>query len=277
MKSIFSLILALVLAGSVSAQIETEVTKTDDSTKKKGKKSIAISTSGIHFSDEDKKDTVEKKFNLHYGIVDLGINYLQDQTDYASPGAQQFLSVDQNMKNENLFSLREGKSINVNVIPVTLRYTAVKTKGQRIYLSLGAGLQMYNFRFNKSISYVNETKPMVIMDSIGFSKNKLGITYLTVPLSVIGKTRLAKDVWLVYGVSVSGGYRIASWMKQVSDERGKDKNHDRFNLNNFNSCVTAEFGIDGIFRLYASYQVTALHEDGLDQHPYSIGFRFGGI
>ena len=76
---------------------------------------------------------------------------------------------------------------------------------------------------------------------------------------------------------VSGGYRLSSWTKQISDERGKQKNHDQFNFNDFNACLTAEVGIDNIFRLYASYQVTPLHENVLEQYPFSIGIRFGGI
>jgi hypothetical protein len=91
------------------------------------------------------------------------------------------------------------------------------------------------------------------------------------------KTKLSKDIWLVYGAGITAGYRIASWTKQVSAEKGKQKDHDQYNFNNFNSCVTAEVGLEGYFRLYASYQLTALHEDILDQHPYCIGVRFLGI
>ena len=118
---------------------------------------------------------------------------------------------------------------------------------------------------------------VVINDSVHFSKNKVALTYLSMPLMFNFKTKLAKKVWVVYGAGITAGYRIDSWTKQVSDEHGKEKNHDQFNFNNFNSCVTAEFGLEGYFRLYASYQLTALHEDVLDQHPYAIGVRFLGI
>jgi hypothetical protein len=165
----------------------------------------------------------------------------------------------------------------VNVYPILLKYRALKTDNQRIYFSAGLGLQMYNFRFNKPITYINETAPMVITDTLQFSKNKVGLTYLSAPLMLTLKTRLAKDIWAVYGAGITAGYRIASWTKQVSTELGKRHNHDQFNFNNFNSCITAELGLEGYFRLYASYQVTPLHEDILDQHPYCIGVRFLGI
>lgn len=233
------------------------------------KKSITISM-GSDMNDD-------KQFSFEFGMVDLGVNILQDNTDYSSPAAQAFLQVPSNLKNENLFSLRNSKSINVNVYPLMAKWRVVHSRAQRIYLAAGVGLQMYNFRFNKNITYINETTPAVIYDSNAVTKNKLGFTYLSVPLQATFKTKLAKKAWLVYGVGITGGYRIDSWTKKVSDKAGKVKNHDSFNFNNFNSCLTAEIGLDNYFRLYASYQLTALHENALDQHPLCIGLRIGGM
>jgi hypothetical protein len=266
MKCIYSIVSLLLLSVLSYGQ-----EKTADSTRKKG------GSVSVQLGSDETRDTSDKVFDVHVGLLDLGFNYLDDKTNYASAAAQNFLQVPNEMKNENLFSLRDGKSVNVNVYPVLLKARVVKTKAQRLYVTVGVGLQMYNFRFNKPITYLNETTPMVVMDSISFTKNKVGLTYLSVPLMITSKTKLAKDIWLVYGVGITAGYRIASWTKQVSGERGKDKNHDQFNFNNFNSCVTGEIGVDGWLRLYASYQLTALHDNALDQHPYALGVRFIGI
>lgn len=266
MKFIYSAIALLLLCVNGKAQ---EAAK-DTADKKKHSISMTLGS-------EETKDTSDKIFDIHVGMLDLGFNYLDDKTDYTTAAAQNFLDVDPALKNKNLFSLREGKSINVNIYPVMLKARLLKTKRQRLYVTLGAGLQIYNFRFNKPIAYLNETEPSVIMDSIAFTKNKLGVTYLSVPLMVTAKTKLSKELWLVYGAGISAGYRIASWTKQISGERGKDKNHDQFNFNNFNACVNGEIGIDGWLRLYASYQLTALHDNALDQYPYAIGVRFIGI
>jgi hypothetical protein len=271
MKILYSIAILVMMAGTARAQrVNAEISK-KDSTDKKGH------TVAISLGSDETKDTSDKVFDLHVGLLDIGFNYIDDKTNYNSAAAQNFLHVNSDVKNENLFSLLEGKSINVNIYPVVLKARVVKTKRQRLYVTIGAGLQMYNFRFNKPVTYTNQTVPMVVMDSISFTKNKVGLTYLSVPLMVTSKTKLAKDIWLVYGVGITGGYRIASWTKQVSGERGKDKNHDAFNFNNFNSCVTAEIGVDGWVRLYGSYQLTALHKDALDQHPYALGVRFVGI
>jgi hypothetical protein len=243
---------------------------------KEAKTRLSVGSGGIEIG-KGKNEDDDKAFDVHIGMLDLGINYIDDKTDYASSAVQEFLNVGPEMQNENLFSLRDAKSINVNIYPVVATYRMVNTKNQRIYLGVGIGLQMYNFRFTKSTTYINETVPMVVMDSISFTKNKLAFTYLSMPLMLNFKTRVAKDAWIVYGAGITAGYRIASWTKQVSSERGKQKNHDPFNFNNFNSCATAEIGLDGYFRLYASYQLTALHKDIMDQHPYCIGIRFLGI
>ena len=272
MKCIYiSMLLAL-----ASLQAIAQETPADTSGKKK--KSISIGSDGIRVNESDKKDKEEKVFDVQVGMLDLGINNISDNTNYNDPNLQNFLNVNPELQNENLFSLREGKSVNVNVYPVMMSYRLLKTKGQKISLVSGIGLQMYNFRFNRPVTYINETTPMVVMnDSTHLSKNKLGFTYLTIPLSLNFKTKLAKDAWLVYGFGISEGYRIASWTKQKSEQYGKQKNHDQFNFSSFITCLTAEIGLDDYFRLYASYQLTSLHKDYLDQHPYCIGVRFMGI
>lgn len=253
-----------------TAKAQIEVSKTDTGSKK----SVSV---GIPIGSSESKDTSDKKIDIQVGILDIGVNSLRDKTDYTSAAAQDFLQVPADVRNENLFSLKVAKSINVNIYPIAAKFRIVKTKAQRLYASVGLGFQVYNFRFSKPITYQNETQPQIIMDSIDFSKNKIAVTYLSMPLMITAKTRMAKDLWLVYGIGVTGGFRINSLQKQVSDERGKQKNRDQFNFNNFNACITGELGIDGYVRLFASYQLTNMYASALEQYPYSIGVRFFGI
>lgn len=251
--------------------------------KEKKKTAIVIGTDAIKIThtDEDgkeeKEDKDDKKFKIGILMFDFGLNNIDDKTDYSSKEAQDFLNVDPTLENENLFSLKNNKSVNVDIYPIIGRFRVLNTNGQKIYIGMGVGLQLYNFRFTKNISYTNVTTPQVNMDTLLFTKNKLAFNYLSVPLMATFKTKLAEKAWLVYGVGITGGYRISSWTKQVSGELGKVKNHDQFNFKDFNSCVTAEIGLDDYFRLYASYQITPMHEYALDQHPYCIGLRFGGM
>jgi hypothetical protein len=240
---------------------------------------ISLGSNGVKVCivDTNKKYKVDKPFKSEYCILDLGFNFLKDNTNYASSAVQNYLHVPSQYQNSNLFGMRESKSINVNFYPYMGAYRFINSKKQKAYVSSGVGFQIYNFRFNKPISYRNDALPYITLDSISFSKNKLAVTYLTIPLNLTFKTKLAKDNWLVYGVGLSTGFRISSWTKQISSELGKQKNHDPFNLNPFNTCITGEIGIDNKVRLYASYQLTSLDKDIMNQHPFCIGIRFGGI
>lgn len=281
MKRTFCAVVAI--AGLLFANLVKAQDKVGEEPKKKKGTTVAISNRGIWVGKDSSKTAAgkgekedDKRFSTSLAMVDLGVNILQDNSDYLSADVQNYLRVPDNRRNKDLFDLNAGKSINVNIYPWMVKFRALKTAGQRIYISSGIGLQLYNFRYDNNISYTRDPKG-IILDSVSFSKNKLGMDYLNIPLMLTFKTKLFKDRWLVYGFGITEGLRIASWNKQKSDERGKVKIHDNFGLADWNTCLTAEFGIEGIVRFYGSYQLTSLYDKGLDQHPISFGFRFSGI
>ncbi len=240
---------------------------------------LSLGTGGVKVTSK-RQDSINKRktVEMHWLMFDLGINALNDRTNYNDAAAQQYLQVPSDKKNGSLFSLRQGKSINANIWPVLMNIKLLQSRSQKISLYTGAGMQLYNFKFNKDISYVNETRPMVIEDSVRFSKNKLAFAYVSIPLMLNFKTRMGgSNLWLVYGFGAIGGYCFDSWTKQISDERGKQKNHDEFNFQKFNLNLSGEIGIDNYIRFYATYQVTNMYKDGLVQNPYCIGIRFFGI
>jgi len=240
------------------------------------KTSISLGTGGLKVG-KNISGEGRRKVSLHFLMLDLGINALNDRTDYASPGAKSYLQVSPDKQNGNLFSLRPAKSINVNIWPVLANFNLFTSNFQKISLYTGAGMQLYNFRFNKRITYLNETNPMIIEDSVSFSKNKLAFAYVSIPLMLNFQTRIAGKTWLTYGFGLIGGYAFDIWTKQISDERGKQKNHDQFNFNRFNLNLSGEIGIKNIIRFYGTYQVTNMYENSLVQNPYCIGIRFFGI
>lgn len=260
--------LLLVLSSNMSCAQHNEEQNTSD------KNHISISNDGICYVKEHDEDN----FILGIAVVDIGVNTLIDKTNYSSASASQFLNVPDAYKNESLFDLRNSKSINVNVWPVIVGWRIAKTNMQKAYISTGIGLQMYNFRFTKQVTYNNEVTPQVYLDTLAnFSKNKLGFTYVSIPLTFTFKTKMHKKVWLVYSIGATGGYKLASWTKQKSPSRGKQKNHDNFNFQDFNACLTAEIGVVGVLRLYGTYQITPMHEYALVQHPLCLGIRIGGV
>lgn len=293
MKSTFFAIAALVCLCLAAKGYAQDTTK--DTGRFRKHDVLTISNKGIciqHSYDDDKtgmkaKDSArveKKKFSVSFSMFDLGINTLRDNTNYSDPSLSSYLNVPAADRNKQLFELRTGKSINVNINPFMVKFKALKTPGQRIYFATGLGLQIYNFRYDAPITYIKQPNS-VIMDNITFKKNKLALTYLNVPLMLTFKTRLyrdpkgrsKKDEWLIYGVGMSEGFLLNSVTKQISGQRGKIKVRDQFGLADLNTCVTAELGVEGTFRFFGSYQLTSMYNNALDQHPISFGIRFGGI
>jgi hypothetical protein len=227
-----------------------------------------------HRGDKDKE---EGDFETHWGVLDLGINTISDNTNYNSPAVRNFLNVPANRQNAELFKLRQGKSININIYPWMQTLYAVKRRNQKINISTGIGLQLYNFRYENPITY-NKNPGSVTLDNSSFKKDKLGFDYLNIPLMITFKTRVYNNKWLVYGVGITGGYSIATWTKQEAGGQ-KNKVHDDFSFADFNSCLTGEIGISPGIRFYFSYQLTNMFDNtsGMNQHPVSFGIRFFAI
>jgi len=282
-----AIIAGLLFANTLLAQENSTVDTTTAMKKKKGH-TLTISNKGIRLETTDsakktqsgkvKTEDKEKqgRFSSEVALMDLGINLIRDNTNYTDPSVKSYLNVPAAMQNKSLFDLRAAKSIDVNIYPWMLKYCALKTHGQKIYISTGIGFQLYNFRYDEPITYIKNPAG-IILDTISFKKDKLALDYLNVPLMFTFKTRLGKSQWLVYGAGITEGYLIGSLNKEVSDERGKVKYRGSFGLADFNTCINAEIGIEGVIRFFASYQLTSLYSNGLDQHPIAFGFRLSGI
>jgi len=238
---------------------------------------ITRPSSAKHDNNSDDRNVKEGDFESHWGILDLGINTIADNTNYNSPTVKNFLNVPANRQNSELFKLRQGKSINVNIYPWMQTLYALKRKNQKINISTGLGLQLYNFRYENPITYTRNPGS-VILDNSSFKKDKLGFDYLNIPLMITFKTRIHNNKWLVYGVGITGGYSISTWTKQEAGGQ-KEKVHDDFSFASFNSCLTGEIGISTGIRFYFSYQLTNMFDNtsGMDQHPISFGIRFFAI
>lgn len=273
MKHILIATAILLSTSTVHAQVDTNVEVGDD---KKGY-TLSIGSDGIKTGKKREGKKEESQFELHYGMLDLGYNRIHDVGDQTRVGRREEWRLD-----GEYLPLRENKSVNVNVYPLMmkLRLSKEKRENQNFYLTSGLGMQLYNFRFERGYNYTDvPTVGLQNFDSLSLQKNKLAFNYLTVPLSILGKTRVGKKTRIVYGAGVMGGYRLSSWTKLKTGDGDKIKNHDNFAFQDFNACATAELGIDNVIRLYATYQLTPLHMDGtgLDQRPFCIGVRFLGL
>jgi hypothetical protein len=205
-------------------------------------------------------------------IIDIGYSGYNDQTNYASAEAQDFLKF-QNGKpaSKGDYSIKGARVSNFNLWFFMQRVNIYK---HVVNLKYGFGIETNNYYYKTPITYIDGGSPYTIRDSISFSKNKIAADFFTAPVMININTNPGAR-WGGFQISfgVSAGYLYSARQKQISNERGKQKQKTDFNLENWKVAYVAELGL-GPVRFYGSYSMTPLHEYGLDQFPYNVGIRF---
>lgn len=176
------------------------------------------------------------------------------------------------MSPEN-FTLNNKKSTNVNIWVVTQKLNLYQHK---INLKYGLGVEMFNFRFDKSISFREDITTNVKFDVIPFTKNKLLVKYLTVPVQFNFSPNPYNKKAFYASIGISAGYLWNAKNKQISGERGKEKFRGNFNLNDWRFATIGELGV-GAVRLYGSFANSNLFNENqsfVDMQPFAVGLRF---
>jgi Outer membrane protein beta-barrel domain len=237
------------------------------------KSSVSITVNKPH-ADKPKNNNV----STNWIILDFGFNNFIDNTNYAlannylynRPGAAPLGKSD--------FALNQGKSLNVNIWLFMQKLNLVQHK---LNFKYGLGIEFNNYRYKSNISYLRQNSfqpnltpsPVVIRDSISFSKNKLAGNYLTIPLMLNFQTSQSKNRGFSISLGVSAGYLYGQRNKQQSDARGKQTNRGPYDLEQFKISYVGEIGM-GPVRLYGSYSPKSIYQSGLDMRPFTLGVRF---
>lgn len=202
-------------------------------------------------------------------IVDLGFTNYNDKTNYASASAQAFAPGG----NSNWFNLKNNKSVDVNIWVFMQRLNLVN---HVVNLKYGLGVELNNYRYQDNIKYLTDPTTQatyVVQDSVSFSKNKLAADYVTVPLMINFNFTPTKREGFGISVGVSAGYLYSSRQKTISDEFGKKKSFDDFDLNPWKISWIAEAQLGPVI-LYGSLATKSMFNgQGLDQTPYTFGIR----
>ncbi len=177
------------------------------------------------------------------------------------------------LANSNL-ELINNKSTNVNLSYVNY----FKIYKNFIQFSAGVGIDWNNYRFSKNITLSPKADSMnLVVENINYSKNKLMAKYVTVPLQLHFATKPNKKGEML-GVAggVELGYLLNGRQKQISEEKGKQKIDDDYNLADLRLGYTlcANYGNTGI---YAKYYPTSTFKEsqGPNLNTFCIGFKFG--
>ena len=287
MKKLILLLALAIICINVSAQEDSVKTRQNKDTIRIGG-IIIIKNGDKNDKNVEVKVTTDnpkkKKSNVstNWWIVDLGFANYSDKTNYANTGSYLINRPGYPALDKNDFKLKAGKSVNVNIWVFMQRVNLIK---HYVNLQYGFGVELNNYRYKSAISYNEDglvpytantqtNAPFIFRDSISFSKNKLAADYATVPVMlnfVTNPHQRKKGISL--GLGVSAGYLYSQRNKQVSNERGKQKNRGDYNMERFKLSYVAELGL-GPVMLYGSYSPTSMYENNLNIRPYNVGFRF---
>jgi hypothetical protein len=263
---------AITLFGQDSTAVPRDTTvKPDNDTIKVGNIIIIRSgkdrNRGYYDTTEKRIKYTKQNITTNWMIIDLGVNQLNDKTNYAQAISRGFLPAG---ANENWFDQRTLKSTNVNIWAFIQRINMIK---HIVNLKYGLGIELNNYRYTEPIRFQETDKPLVILENIEYTKNKLAADYITIPLLLnFNFTPFSNAHGFGFSAGVSGGYLYSSRQKTVGGNMGKKKERDDFDLRKFKVSYIAEVSL-GPVRLYGSYATQSMFRHGLDQTPYSFGLR----
>lgn len=226
-----------------------------------GDNNVVITQSGDSLK---RKTKFRKKASGNWGGLDLGFNgYMNSSNSSKLPAGYDFLE------------LIPEKSVAVNLNLYEKNFRLYKNY---VVLTTGMGLSYNNYRFRKNMSLRADTSRIwYVNDSIDYQKNKLTVSYLTVPLLVTfnSSTKASKSLHVTTGLLFS--YKLGSHTKQVYNSNGdrkKDKNYDDFNLETLRYDATLRLGY-GHYTLFANYALSNLFKsgEGPTLHPWTVGIQ----
>ena len=222
-----------------------------------------------------------KNVTTNWFSFDLGYANFRDQSDQmvylmGIPSTYPGLPYNKYWVNSSNLKLDNRKASNFNIWIVQQKLNLYQHK---INLKYGVGFEMFNFRFEQPVSFRNEPGKTVFMDDVNFTKNKLFVKYLTVPVQLNFQPNPYNRKGFYASIGLSAGYLVDARNKQISAERGKQKYDGNFELNNFRFATIGELGIGGV-RLYGSFGSINLfdkNKSNLTLFPYAIGLRFSNF
>jgi hypothetical protein len=199
-------------------------------------------------------------------IVDLGFTNYNDMTNYSSAATQAFAPG----SNKGWFTLNNGKSVDVNIWIFMQKINLIN---HVVNLKYGIGIELNNYRYQDDIRFrINPTH--VIMDTIHYHKNKLAEDLATIPVMLNFNFTPHRRHPFGFSAGASFGYRYSSRQKFVSNEFGKQKTYNDFDLDSWKISYIGELNL-GFLVLYGSYATKSIFTNGLNQVPYSLGIRIG--
>lgn len=230
-----------------------------------GKKTVDQGLKEGHEYQEKPDEDLGFYGGLTFARFDLGLTKMIDGGSLILSDANDFLDY------------HGWKSVNVGFDVLKLGY---KVSDQfRVYAS--AGLDWTHFRLKNDVIIAEDTAPLNFIESdVSYRKNRFSSSYIRIPLSFelsSGSEDKFVDRFRVSAGPVLG-ILIHGSQKFVSDENGKQKTKDAYNLAPFRYGAFARIGYGGM-GVYAKYYrndmfVNSPDQDDLKNLSFGVSFFF---
>jgi Outer membrane protein beta-barrel domain len=215
--------------------------------------------------DDDDSDSESKEALTHWGGLDLGVNMLLNKDGNTTfDGDQEWLQLDPMSSLSWNFNLIEGK---------------IRFVKDYVGLIVGAGFQYNSYGFKNNVNVISDadtTYGMIIPDSIvDYTKNKLRVSYINVPLILEFNTSSDNDRSVHLGVGAIGGLRMGAITKnryEADNKEHKDRVKTDYNLSDWKLDLTARIGYRNV-TLFATYGLIELFDkkDGPEVYSMTAG------
>lgn len=210
--------------------------------------------------------------STNWWILDIGFSNYNDQTIASSADAQAFAGAAY-AKNPEWAKILTGKSRNINIWVFMQRLNLVN---HWLNLKYGIGLELNNYFYDDVRVRYLENPTSIKLDSflVNAKKNKLAVDYISLPLMLnFNFTPEKRNKTFGLSVGVSAGYMYSARQKTKMNNSGDvSKTHGTFDLEHWKLSYVGELLL-GPVKLYGSYAFKSMWSKGLDQTPYTVGFR----
>lgn len=194
--------------------------------------------------------------------VDLGFSRLIDNGSFnLSP-------------NNDFLDYKGGKTstFSFDVLQLGYRFNS----NFKVYIA--GGFDWTLIRLRKDITIAKNSNEFVYTDQapVHFSKNRFSSSYVHIPLNFEFRTsenKNSKRFYLVLGPEVS--FLLNGKIKQVSEERGKEKQYDSYHFQSVRYGGTVRFGYGGIglfTKYYFNDMFTTAQQAGLKNMSFGVTF-----
>lgn len=226
-------------------------------------------------SSKNEPKKYSKKEFAHWGGLDFGVSMLTTVDNQLKLSRES-----DTMQMNNFLDLNYGKSLYFSLNLFEKNFRVYKNY---VNIVTGLGFEWNNYNFKNKITldpnadYISASNTTLAPDSIKFSKNKLKVSYVKVPLLLELNTNSEnpdKSFHIAGGIEV--GYKLGSKTKQVYEIDGyefKVKQRAEYHLADIKYCTTVRVGYGDYFTLFANYGLSQLFEKdkGPDVYPLTAG------